>query len=93
MPQLLAACFRQLECEPTKDQPIGAPLCLHARQFIYVLWLDGVVLEGSWVLMSRVRSRVAMVIPLLRIFKTLLMCTHEPPNPKPKPQTQNPSRI
>ena len=44
---------------------------------MFVLLEDG---GGSWVLISRVISRVSMVITLLSVLQLPLFGTHEPPN-------------
>ena len=38
------------------------------------------LLGGSWLLKSRVISRATMVMTLLRVLRTQLISTHEPPS-------------
>ena len=58
---------------------------------------DSTLLGGSWLAISRVRSRVTIVITFIRGFITPLITTHEPPSrgldalkpQSPKPRNQN----
>ena len=44
------------------------------------LWLQEGLLGGSWLVLSRVRSRVTILITHIRGLITPLVTTHEPPS-------------